>query len=306
MGQDSSALDAGGGRDSDVVPPRLELATLRGHPQFPAAMRACAAGMVKLHVRGRFIGWFLSDRVLAILAHAAVCLDADANDDDPRSGLSPGSFKTFCVRTGMCGEGRATAILAFMRLTGHLEAEVHPADGRITRLRPSAKLLETTRSRLGAEFAALAMVCPEIAPAAERLGDPDFEREMAVEFLKRWRIGARFIDHAPDLRLFLERDVGIVTLFALMLEADPSEPVPPANPVPLSIAALARRFRVSRTHILRLIRDAESAGLMTRLGEKGEQIAFAPKLREAIRDFFAAMFQLTALCAWRAVVEERR
>jgi hypothetical protein len=304
--QDSSALDAGRGGGSDAVPPQLERAMLRDHPQFPAAMRACAASMVKLHNRSRFLGWFLSDRTLAILAHAAISLDADASDDDPQSGLSPGSFKSFCARTGMCGEGRATAILAFMRLTGHLEAETHPADRRITRLRPSDKLLETMRSRLGAEFAAVAMICPEIAPAAEQLGSREFEHQMSREFLTRFKIGARFIDHAPDLRLFVERDVGVMVLFALMLEADPAEPLPPANPVPLSIAALARRFRVSRTHVLRLIREAEAAGLMTRLGEKGEQISFAPKLQEGIKDFFAALFQLTALCAWRAVNEDRQ
>lgn len=306
MVQDSSALDAGGGGDSASVPPQLELAALRGHPQFPAAMRETASRLVDLHSRGRLIGWFLSDRVLAILAHAALCLDADARDDDTNSGLTPVRFKSFCARTGMCGEGRATAILAFMRLTGHLIAETHPADRRITRLRPSDKMLETMRTRLRAQLTGAAMVCPEIASAAERLGCREFERALGSEFLNRWAIGTRFVDHAPHMRLFLERDVGVMILFALMLEADPSEPLPPGKPVPLSIAALARRFNVSRTHILRLIRDAESAGLMTRLGEKGEQIAFAPKLRDGLRNFFASTFQLTALCAWRAVAEERR
>jgi hypothetical protein len=305
MRQDSLKLDIACPDQPDEVPPRLQLAAIRDHPRFSDAIRACASGMVKLHNRSRFMAWFLSDRALAILAHAALCLAADASDDDIRSGLTPGRFKSFCVRTGMCGEGRATAILAFMRLTGHVEAEVHPADRRITRLRPSQKLLETMRSRLAAEFAAIAAICPEISPAAERLGDPGFEREMAAEFLRRWRIGARFTDHAPDLRLFAERDVGVMILLALMLEADPADPLPPANPIPLSIAGLARRFRVSRTHVLRLIRDAEAAGLIIRLGEKGERICFAPRLREGLRDFFAAIFQLTALCALRGLREDR-
>jgi len=292
------------GGDPAGVPPQIEIAALQAHPQFSAAMRACMSAMVKLHSRSRILGWFLSDRTLAILAHAAISLAADARDDDPQSGLSPGSFKAFCVRTGMCGEGRATAILAFMRLTGHLEAEVHPADRRITRLRPSEKLLETMRARLSVEFAAVAMVCPEMAPAAGLLGSKEFERAIALEFLKRWRIGERFLDRAPALLLFAERDVGVIILFALMLEADPSGPLPPADPVTLSIAALARRFHVSRTHVLRLIRDAESAGLLTRLGEKGELVSLSPKLQQGIRDFFAAIFQLTALCAWHAVVDE--
>jgi hypothetical protein len=304
MRQDSSAPDEGSGRDPAPIPPQLALAALRNHPQFPAAVRATATRLVDLHGRGRLIGWFLSDRTLAILAHAAICLDADATDDDTDTGLTPGRFKSFCTRTGMCGEGRATAILAFMRLTGHLVAETHPADRRITRLRPTDKMLETMRMRLRAQYEGAAMVCPEIAPAIERLGDRDFERELSREFLKRWAIGARFVDHAPDLRLFLERDVGIMILFALMLAADPSEPLPPAKPLPLSIAALARRFNVSRTHILRLIREAESEGLMTRLGEKGEQVSFDPRLQDCLRNLFAATFQLAGLCAWHAVAEE--
>jgi AraC-like DNA-binding protein len=306
MRQDSSALDIARGRESDSVPPQLEFAAFRNHPQLPAAMRATAGRLVDLHSRGRLIGWFLSDRTLAILAHAAICLDADARDDDTDTGLTPGRFKSFCTRTGMCGEGRVTAILAFMRLTGHLEAETHPADRRITRLRPSDKMLETMRTRLRTQFAGAAMICPEIAPAIERLGCREFERELSQEFLKRWAIGTRFVDHAPDMRLFLERDVGVMILFALMLGADPSEPLPPEKPIPLSIAALARRFNVSRTHVLRLIRDAEAEGLMTRTGEKGEQIFFAPRLQESIKSFFAATFQLTSLCAWNSVAQDRR
>jgi AraC-like DNA-binding protein len=305
MRQDSPARDTASGRDPDFVPPQLELAALRNHPQFPAAMRATASRLVDLHGRGRLIGWFLSDRTLAILAHAAICLDADARDDDANTGLTPGRFKSFCARTGMCGEGRVTAILAFMRLTGHLVAETHPADRRITRLRPTDKMLETMRIRLRAQYEGVAMVCPELASAAGRLGDRDFERELSREFLKRWAIGSRFIDHAPDMRIFLERDVGVLILFALMLETDPSEPLPPAKPIPLSIAALARRFNVSRTHILRLVRDAESEGLMTRLGEKGEQVSFDPRLQDCLRNLFAATFQLSALCAWGPCTEIR-
>jgi len=307
MSQDSPALDVGSSDDPGFIPESLQIAALRDHPLFPAAMRVAVSGLIKLQGKGgRMIGWFLSDRALAILAHAAICLDADARDDDPRTGLTPGRFKSFCSRTGMCGEGRATAILAFMRLTGHLEAETHPADRRITRLRPSEKLLETMRSRLQAQFAAAAVVCPEIAPAIERLGCRDFERELSLEFLKRWKLGTRFVDHAPALRLFMERDFGVMMLFVLMLEADPSDTVPPAKPIPFSIAALARRFNVSRTHILRLIRETEAAGLMSRLGAKGEQVSFSPELQEALRNLFAAMFQLSALCVSRPREEGRQ
>ena len=301
MGQGSSALAAGHGGSGEPIPPRFERAAILAHPHFPDAVRAFADGMVALHSRSRVLGWFLSDRILAMLAHAAIALDADLDEDDPRSGLTPGRFKAFCVQAGLCSEGRATAILAFMRLSGQLEAAGHPADRRITRLRPSAKLLESMRSRLRAHIAAASMVCPDIAPAAAQLGDPKFERPLSLEFLRRYREGPRLIDEAPDLRLFAERDVGVLILFALMLGAGPADPLPPAGPMPFSINALSRRFHVSRTHVLRRVRDAEASGLLTRHGERGEQVSFTPRLREGLRRLIASLFQLASLCVWAAM-----
>jgi AraC-like DNA-binding protein len=292
--------------DAGFVPPELEPDAIQAHPRFAEAMRASAQAMVELHSRSRFLGWFLSDRALAILAHAAVALDSDARDDDPRTGLTPSRFKAFCVENGLCSEGRATAVLAFMRLSGHLEAQGHPADRRITRLTPSGKLLETMRSRLRAQLGCAAMICPEVAPAIERLGSRDFERGLGVEFVRRFTFGIRLVDQASSLRLFTERDVGVLALFALALQGDPADPFPSDKPLPLSIAALARRFKVSRTHILRLVRDAEAAGLVARLGDKGDRLLIQPQLRDDTRRLFAAMFRLVALCAWPLVVDARR
>jgi DNA-binding MarR family transcriptional regulator len=191
--------------------------------------------------------------------------------------------------------------MAYMRLSGHLTAETHPADRRITRLKPTEKLLETMRSRLTAQLESVAMVWPEIGGAVDQLESPDFVRELGLAFLRHFTSGPRLIDQAPELRLFLERNEGALILYALMLGADPAEPLPPASAVPLSIKALARQFRVSRTHVLRLVRDAEASGLLFRVGAKGEQVVFAPRLQEGLRKLFATMFQQSAVSAWTAM-----
>ena len=296
---DSSALDIA--REGDPIPPELEIDALRAHPRFAEAMRACARNTIDYHGRGRMIGWLLSDRTLFVLGLAAVGMDADGRPDDSRSGLTPGRFKAFCVHNGVCSEGRAAAILAFMRLSGHLEAESHPADRRITRLRPTAKLFEIARTRLRPQIAAAAMVCPQVAPAVDLFEDPEFERRMYSSLLERYDAGMRLIPHGPALRLFAERDVGVLVLFSLLLEAPASDRLSEDTPLPLSIAALARQFRVSRTHILRLIRDGETAGLLFRAGERGEQVRFSPRLLEDLSRFVAATFQYLALCAWQAM-----
>jgi len=277
------------------------IAALRAHPRFTEAIRASARGIIELHRRSRLMSWFMSDRPLAIIGYAVIYLHAHGRDDDMRSGLTPSRFKDFCRDTGLCSPGRAGAILAFMRLTGHLEAIAHPADRRITRLQPSEKLLDMLRSRLARQFAAIVMVRPDIAPAIERIGRPEFERALS-RFLGDWyRAGTRIIDHAPTMRLFAERDAGVLILLSLMLAGGQHDAPVPAGPAPVSIAALARQFRVSRTHVLRLIRDAEAAGLMTRTGSKGEKIIVSLELRDDLQNLLAGVFHVLATAAVAAL-----
>jgi hypothetical protein len=302
--QDSPALHVPAEIESNSIPPGFEITFMLSQPQFPSALRESVRVAVELYSRGRIMGWLMSDRTLLVLSLAGVCLDADTRDDDPGSGLTPGRFKAFCVQNRVCSEGRAAAVLAFMRLSGHLEATSHPADRRITLLKPSAKLREMTGSRLRGQLEVAAMIWPEVAPALERFDDPDFARPFYLESLNRFRSGMRLLSRAPTLRLFADRDVGVLILYALMLGATGADPFPARGPVSLSIAGLSRRFRVSRTHILRLIRDAEAAGLLSREGDRGELVSFSPELQEGVRDFVAAGLQHVAICAWRAI--ERR
>ena len=303
MNRDSTARESGLGFEAELVPARYRLEVLLAHPRFAEAMRATARHSVEQYSRSRVAGWLLSDRTLAVLAVGSVCLDAETRADDSRSGLTPGRFKGFCVENSVCSEGRAAAVLAFLRLSGHLEAETHPADKRITRLRPSAKLREMVRTRLRSQLEVAAMLNPEIGPAAARLDEAAFARRFHCRVLAQYNAGMRLLAHSPAIQLFAERDVGVLVLLALMLGAGPGEPVPSEGRVPLSIAALARRFRVSRTHILRMLRDAEAAGLVARVGDKGEQLVFSPHLRNDLRNLVASMYQYVTVCAAAVLAE---
>lgn len=284
----------------DILTPQA-VAAVRAHPRFTEAMRASAASLITLHRRNRLMSWFLSDRPLALIGHAVIYLHLEGRVDDPLSGLTPSRFRTFCRTNGLCSPGRAGAILAFMRMTGHIEAVAHPGDRRVTQLRPSAKLMDIARARLERQFAAISLLRPDIAPAIDALGDPDFE---AVLFhsLGTWFIsGSRVLDHAPGLHLFAERDAGVLILYSLMLAGEPDDRPVPMKPVPISISALAKQFQVSRTHVLRLIRDAEKQGLLTRGGAKAETISLSPELGQDLQNMQAGLFQLLATCAAEAL-----
>jgi hypothetical protein len=292
--------------EGDVVPPHYRLEVLQAHPRFDEAMLITARQSVDQYSRSRVAGWLLSDRTLAVLALGSVCLDAETRGDESRSGLTPSRFKAFCVENRVCSEGRAAAVLAFLRLSGHIEAEAHPGDRRITRLRPSGKLADMVRTRLRSQLEVASILAPEIAPAAKGLDDPEFERLFYCRLLDQYNAGMRLLAYAPAIRLFAERDVGVLVLLSLMLGGEAAELVPPEGPMPLSIAALARRFRVSRTHILRMVRDAEAAALVSRTGAKGEQLVFSPELRADLRNLVASMYQYVTLCAAAVLTQHGR
>lgn len=273
---------------------------LRAAPGFDAAMRRAAAGLIALRQRSRLTSWLLGDRARAMLHHALISLDAEAAAEGPHGGLTPERFKTFCVEGGFCSRGRAAAILALLRAGGMLHASVSPNDGRVVRLHPTNRLREAGRERMRIQMDAFASILPVLDEAAARLGCTAYERA-AYRHLGAWLADGRSIlDGAPDLAPFARRDAGILLLLALLVEAAPGGDG--GAQAQLSIAGLSRRLRTSRPHVLRVVRQAEQAGLLTRTGS-GNDINLAPRLVDALGTLYAGLLLLIAHCAKAALAE---
>jgi hypothetical protein len=103
------------------------------------------------------------------------------------------------------------------------------------------------------------------------------------------------------LRPFAEHNAGIMILASLALAGGDGDTMPPRGAVHLSISELARRFSVSRAHVLRLLRDAAAHGLIERGTAGAETITFTPALAEALRQSVALLFLFFAGCAKRAL-----
>jgi hypothetical protein len=135
------------------------------------------------------------------------------------------------------------------------------------------------------------------------LGRDDFERAMIRHMGDQFFAGFRLLMHAPGLALFAEHNAGMVILFNLMLSS--TDGFPPRAPVPSSIASLARRFGVSRTHVLRVLRAAEADKLIERTGEHYDRIVLRPHLVQDVLTMFATIYLYLGRCvrAARADIE---
>jgi len=70
------------------------------------------------------------------------------------------------------------------------------------------------------------------------------------------------------------------------IEAGGDDAFPSAEPIPISLAAAARRFGVSHMHIRRMLTDARSAGLL--LYDAKGTVRLEEEAQIAIRFFYAS------------------
>lgn len=279
------------------------ISRLRSHPGFAEAVRKSARGSIELHRGERLAGWILSDRARALFGYFALYLHATRIEGDPRSGLTATRLKALAVETKLCSAGRASAMLGLMRVAGYVAAAPGEADRRVRRLVPGERLHAMMRARLTRQFEAISPLLPEARQALALIGQTGFGAAMVRAMGDYFLAGFRILAHAPDLGLFAERSSGMVILFSLMLAGERDDAFPPERPVPISIAEMARRFGVSRAHVLRLIRDAEDANLLTRVGGRGEAVRLDGRVASAAMDMFAVMFLYLGTAARAALAE---
>lgn len=277
------------------------IAALRARPGFPPAVRRSAAGMVAMYQGRHLLNWLLDDRGRLLFSYIALYLDATRASGDAASGLTPTRMKALCTELEVCSPGRAGAMLSLMRFSGYLAPDIQVVDRRQRRLVATEKLSALLRERWQLHFTAMAPLMPDGAALVSALGDPAFERAMVMAMVARFRAGFRPVHSAPGLGLFGERNGGMLILMSLLSAGEPEDTVPPQRPVPISIAALARRFSVSRPHVLKLIRDAADEGFLERIGADSGRVVLKPKLAEAAQNFFATMYLFFADSAREAM-----
>jgi hypothetical protein len=239
----------------------------------------------------------MDDRGRLLFGYLALYLDAKRDPADATSGLTPTRMAALCSELAICSRGRAAAMLSLMRFAGFVRPDTSSSDRRQRRLVSTAKLHALLHDRWQVHFSAMAPLLPDGAALVAALDDPAFVRALVIAMGERFRAGFRFMTDAPELGLFAERSGGLLILASLITAGDPDDSLPPTRPVPISIAGLARRFSVSRPHVLKLITDAAEQGLIER---SEAAVRIAPALGDGLMNFFARMYLFFADCAREA------
>jgi AraC-like DNA-binding protein len=218
---------------------------------------------------------------------------------DARGELTLTGIQEFCVETGLASPGRAAAILLHLRMMGYVARDPEPSATRRQRFAPAPIMKESVREVFRDELMAMALLDPEAGAAADRLNDPTTFQHFILYLGKGFANVARRRE-TNVMTPFAARNAGIPILYHIATSGQTDDHYPPKGSVRISVKEIARRFEVSRSHVLRLLREVEGLGYLRRDPDETTGILEEP-LREALKYNHAAIFMGVASCAYRAI-----
>jgi hypothetical protein len=285
------------------VPSAEALRAIEAHPHFSAAQRMIAASSIALYRGNRILNMMITDRARYLIGMFAIHLHHLSRPGDPRSGLTLSRIKAICGEHKICSAGRAEAVLALMRMFGYLASARGGEDRRLHRLVPTDALLGWHHERLVFTNEAIAKLLPETAHVLAALHSRDFVARFVSHLVRPYLAGFYYVDHVPEMRLFLERNAGFAVLASIMLASEEGDSFPPRGAVSILPATLARQFSASRSHVRRMVQEAINARLL----ERDDTIPDGYRTRPALNGAFArfmALHMLHNLHAGRAALAE--
>jgi hypothetical protein len=264
---------------------------LRAHPRFHEAVHAFAASALdEYEAQDPATRWLNRD-----LGRSALCLAILILDGTP-DGLNLSVLAQMAVQRNVCSRGRALAFVHYALATGRLTLAEGPGPWARRRLTPTAALLAPVRVRATSSLGATAIIAPEVAEALPRLTSDAVVRQTAaaVGALLTMRPELDRNPGGPLRQIFIARDAGMRVLQHLIVRQAPNRRRL-LEAAPVSRAELSRRYNVSRTHVNRLLSEAEAAGALSFAAPN--QIVFNTAFSDEVESYFAGMMQVNRVVA---------
>ena len=216
------------------------IADLRAHPNFPNAIRTLGSGMLALYRGNRLLNMLINDRGRMVIGYLSLYLHEGGVPDGRGSGFGVGQLKALCAAAGLASPGRTAAMLALMRMSGHIASASAADDKRRHILVPTEKLRAAHRDRW--ECVVARCVRSALTPQRPSISDePEFVAAYVRVTADHFLAGFRMTEMAPDMELFLDRNAGLMVLFSILLAGKSDDTVPPRRPVP----PRSRRWRIA-------------------------------------------------------------
>lgn len=272
-------------------------AWLVAHPRFQEACRLTAQAAIDRQVQDRALSRVLKDVRRMFLAALVLYLDA-------RGAVTLVSVREFCRELGLVSANSAALLLLQLRAIGFIARGPLMADRRTRRYLPNPQMRAAFTEMFQTEMMAFALIEPEAEAAASAITDPEIFKQMIL------RVGKGLVriakNAAPNpLTPFAERASGFTVLMEIALSGAPGDVYPPEGPVRISVKKIAQKCGLSRSHVMRLLREAEKLGYLERNADETTGLLHPP-LRDALRYLQASSMVSSAAFAHYAIQQTQK
>jgi len=176
--------------------------------------------------------------------------------------FTAGTLRSVLVGAHVCSDGRAGAMIAGMRRSGVLYPSPNSkGKGRAFELAVGKDLEQYLCARMRVEIEAMAQMSP-IARASLPLLDSDpqiISRAIVHVGSQLFAALEHFGANSNVINFFAQRDFGILLLAEIRLGSRTS---PQGEPFAFSLSHAAKRLGISRSHVRKLVSDAQDAGFV--------------------------------------------
>jgi hypothetical protein len=256
---------------------------VRAHPRFSEALHASVTKALDHVATDPVLHSTFRDIGQVVLASLALYLDATG-------GLTHRRLRDLSEGSGALSSGRATAMLWHLQLIGYVTAQTEHTRGKTRAYIPTERMKAAYRARLMIDLESIALLAPEAGAVTENFDDDMFRVYMAEMGAYMRTLGPRTHPDLKDFDALANRNAGVLLIYVLAQAVHRDGSFPQPGHTQISASAIGRRLRVSRMHVLRLLREAEQAGFIVREGNEG--ITVTPLLCDRLSLFAALLFTL--------------
>ncbi|WP_295487308.1 hypothetical protein [uncultured Pseudomonas sp.] len=212
---------------------------------------------------------------------------------DPLTPLS--RVKEFCEQRGYLSRNSLESYFSFFIITGYMHVWTHPEDARLRLYRPTRTALEEAVNVTRAYLLPAQLLRPN-APTLDLENPQPWLRDYFVRLGQLLEADLMLDSLLPGAKWIMNKDGGHLPMLALHLDALAHRSVGGGYKVS-TYAELSARLCVSKTHLMRLVREGEQKGYFRCVGTLVEmRPAFAELVRHTMAINFAVAQVSMELC----------
>lgn len=265
------------------LPAHHSAGEILSHPRYPTAREAFVEAILALYEHDP-----ASNRLVeagrGVLFIVIMCLHARYDQADRTTWPTLRLVTQSTVLHNVSSPRRIHSLITQFIGAGYIEARLSPRDGRVRILTPTAKMLQEDQDWLVAHYRPLQALFPEPGYARIIGRDPSFQLAHRLVASSFFALGAEIMAAHPTVMQFMSRESGMTILIKLMQLAGRTRP---ATREEIFYSDIGKRFGVSRTHVRKILQEAQRGGLLRLSKDGGRFVEVMPALVQAFDRFLA-------------------